>query len=41
MLKSISDTFRKLGHCPITSHNCSSVKIMTLNGKSTYVKNKI
>ena len=26
MLTSLSDTFRKLGHCPMTSRNCSSIK---------------
>ena len=26
MLTSLSDAFRKLGHCPMTSHNCSSIK---------------
>ena len=26
MLTILSDTFRKLGNCPMTSHNCSSIK---------------
>ena len=26
MLTSLSDAFRKLGHCPMTSHNCSFIK---------------
>ena len=35
MLTSLTDTFRKLGHCPMKSHYCSSIKTVTLNEKST------
>ena len=26
MFTSLSDAFRNLGHCPMTSHNCYSIK---------------